>query len=366
MKKWERIRKAVLEKVRDLPPGSRLPTVLDYRAEFKASQHSVCRALDSLEQDGLIVKKPRGGILVAEPPDTMVKSKRLAYVSWYGPSPENGTTRSHPFFQPLMHAISTAFENSDYESALYYFPSRGIVDSNSSLERDISNDMIRGLIVSSYHLTERDIPFLKQHGVDTVLIGADTWGSGFPTIEINSVKIGLLAAAAVARTKRHPVALITGRTVEAGEQAFLMSRESAGEPVDDCYRIHCPANFETTDQAITEGREAVDELLKLPGLPQAVWVTDDMAAMGVLQALHDADVHVPRDMAVVVSTSTACVFTHPVVRVAISPETAGKLAADTLFRIIEGQKLERRHLYVDPELLDAPEALASPAINSAV
>jgi len=112
--------------------------------------------------------------------------------------------------------------------------------------------------------------------------------------------------------------------------------------VPDAYRIHCPKDFSDPEQAIAEGRGAAARLLALPERPRVVWITDDMAAMGVLQALHDTDVHVPRDLAVVVSTSTACVFTHPVIRVAVNPETVGTTAAQTLIALVKGGRVPRR------------------------
>jgi DNA-binding LacI/PurR family transcriptional regulator len=47
-------------------PGDRLPSYSQLRTRFQARQATVDRALSALEQDGLIVRRPRSGVFVAE------------------------------------------------------------------------------------------------------------------------------------------------------------------------------------------------------------------------------------------------------------------------------------------------------------
>lgn len=360
-RKWEIVRAGILRRIQHLSPGDRLPSIVALRKEFGVSQHSVCRALDSLERDGLLVKRTRDGIRVAEPPARKASAVRIAYAAWHGQD-ENGTGFRHPFFHPLMRAISQAFNQSEYEGAIYLFSHHGIEGSKETLERDIAERRIQGLIIASFHLSQSDPAFLRQYGVSTVLIGADPLDSGFPAIVFNSVKGGLLAAQAVCRMGRLPAAVITGRALSPAVQAFLMACEANELHIPDPYRIHCAADFGMPEQAIAQGRAGAAALLELPERPQVVWITDDMAAMGALQVLHDAGIHVPRDLAVVVSTSTTCVFSHPVCRIADNPEHAGNLAARVLFALLRGERIDQELIYVEPQLLDDPESFSESAV----
>ncbi|MCJ8330234.1 MAG: GntR family transcriptional regulator, partial [Lentisphaeria bacterium] len=256
--KAETIYLELREHIRGLEEGVRLSSVLELRQKFQTSQHSVDKALDRLEREKLIIKKPRLGIRVAPRPEKEVASKRIAFAAWTSGHSKELSGGSHPYYGPIIQTIAEQAALLGYEESVYLFRSHGILDSGTTLERDISKGLISGLIISSWDLTKKDLPFLEAHGVHTVLIGTDHLQCGYPCVTVNNVKLGLLTSQATMSSGRSPVAVISAEDPRIDVETFLMTQESEGNPVQPGYHIHYPPLKGGDQEAIKRGREAAE------------------------------------------------------------------------------------------------------------
>ncbi|HLT85292.1 MAG TPA: substrate-binding domain-containing protein, partial [Phototrophicaceae bacterium] len=99
----------------------------------------------------------------------------------------------------------------------------------------------------------------------------------------------------------------------------------------------------------SQGYQAAQAILRLPSLPTAVFAANDLLALGIIRALHEANVRIPEDVAVVgyddVSGSD---FYHPPLTTVRQPfDEVGRQAIDVLLSVIDGG---------DPaEILSRPE-----------
>jgi len=99
----------------------------------------------------------------------------------------------------------------------------------------------------------------------------------------------------------------------------------------------------------SQGYQATQAILRLPQLPTAVFAANDMLALGVIRALHEANVRIPEDVAVVgyddVSGSD---YYHPPLTTVRQPfDEVGRQAIEVLLAVIDGE---------DPdEILTRPE-----------
>jgi LacI family transcriptional regulator len=75
-------------------------------------------------------------------------------------------------------------------------------------------------------------------------------------------------------------------------RAYLRSLSAAGVEAPDLYLRLCPFGEEAA-------RQATAQLLALPEPPTAVFASDGVIALGVLRAVHDAGLEIPRDISVV-------------------------------------------------------------------
>jgi LacI family transcriptional regulator len=76
-------------------------------------------------------------------------------------------------------------------------------------------------------------------------------------------------------------------------EGYVQALNEAGYSVDKDLIVSCPQG------TIEEGKAATEQLLKLPNRPDAIFATNDPAAMGAMQAIKAAGLKIPDDVAVV-------------------------------------------------------------------
>jgi len=76
-------------------------------------------------------------------------------------------------------------------------------------------------------------------------------------------------------------------------EGYVQALNEAGLSVEKELIVSCPQG------SIEEGKAATEQLLKLPNRPDAIFATNDPAAMGAMQAIKAAGLKIPDDVAVV-------------------------------------------------------------------
>jgi len=119
----------------------------------------------------------------------------------------------------------------------------------------------------------------------------------------------------------------------------------------------------TGDHNIGGGRTAMNQLLELKEPPTAVLASNDLTAIGALQALRNHGLHVPESMSLIgfddiaLSESTD----PPLTTVNISRERVAEAAFDSLFELISGETEIGREVRVETTLI-VRESTARPGI----
>ena len=102
-----------------------------------------------------------------------------------------------------------------------------------------------------------------------------------------------------------------------------------------------PAWLLQGEPTVPGGYALMHELLARPGpRPTAVFCISDLRAIGALRALYEAGIQVPEDMAIVGFDGILLgQFTTPALTTMDQPrEEMGRLAAEMLFHLLEGQQ----------------------------
>ena len=91
------------------------------------------------------------------------------------------------------------------------------------------------------------------------------------------------------------------------------------------------------------GYEAARDLLASGAPPSAIFATNDVVAYGAMRAIGDAGLSVPDDVSVVgFDDDYMSRYTPPpLTTVTLPAEGIGRTAAETLFRLIRGERVER-------------------------
>lgn len=129
-------------------------------------------------------------------------------------------------------------------------------------------------------------------------------------------------------------------------EGYREAMHNAQLPIPDGYEI--TSNFE-----FGGGLDAMQKLLAHPERPDAVFVGNDAMAVGVYQALYQAGLRIPQDMAVIGydDIELARYMTPPLTTIHQPKDELGELAIDVLIHRIAqpGQKQQRMQL--TPELV---------------
>ena len=129
-------------------------------------------------------------------------------------------------------------------------------------------------------------------------------------------------------------------------EGYQRAMNRAGIAIHDGYII-------TSDFEFSGGLQAMTSLLALPEPPQAVFVGNDAMAVGVYQALYQAGLDVPQDMAVVGydDIELARYMTPPLTTVHQPKDELGELAIDVLIHRMAQPEQAQQRVQLTPELV---------------
>ncbi len=100
------------------------------------------------------------------------------------------------------------------------------------------------------------------------------------------------------------------------------------------------------------GYEAMHAILRTEKKPSAVFVCNDLMAIGALRAAHESGVHVPDELSIVGfdDIELSAYTSPPLTTVAQPKERIGALAVDMLLERVSGKRRDARKVVLQPEL----------------
>ncbi|MET7425016.1 LacI family DNA-binding transcriptional regulator [Dactylosporangium sp. NPDC005555] len=192
-------------------------------------------------------------------------------------------------------------------------------------------------------LTRRNLPFVIVDAVNqpppgTPAIGATNFAGGYSAAE----HLAALGHRRIAAIGGHEQFQCTRARI-AGYRAAL---ESAGLPVDR--RLIRYGNFHHDG-----GLHAAQALLELPDPPTAIFAGSDQQATGVYEAVRRAGLTIPGDISVVgFDDLNFAQWTAPPLTTVRQPlHEMGVVAARTLLRIVNGERLESTRIELATDLV---------------
>ncbi|MCB5168547.1 LacI family DNA-binding transcriptional regulator [Streptomyces bambusae] len=207
-----------------------------------------------------------------------------------------------------------------------------------------------GVILVTASVTPAQRAQVEQAGVALVVIDPiDLPGNGVPSIGATNWAGGLAATEHLLDLGHRRIAAIGGRKEMLCSQAridgYRAALERAGIEVDrDMIRF---GDFQHEG-----GFQRARELLALPEPPTAVFAGSDQQAMGVYEAARQAGLSIPQDLSVVgFDDLPMCEWLSPPLTTVRQPlEEMGRLAARTLFQLLDGQPLVSPRMELSTEL----------------
>ncbi len=254
---------------------------------------------------------------------------------------------TNPFFSTLFRGVEDSAADQGYNVILCNTDDRP--ERQEQYLQVLGEGHVDGLIIATARGTDPSLRRLVQQGLPFVLV--NRWSEDPPASCVIGDDRGGTRAAMV-----HLLRLGYRRIAHlAGDPSILTARERLaayqqtmadhGVPVSDL--LLAEAGF--TEEG---GYKAMQKLLQRAA-PEAVFAVNDMAAIGAYQAIKEAGLRVPDDIAVVGfnDISLAARMDPPLTTVRLPLYEMGRAAADLLVRLLRGEHAEPKRRVFPAELV---------------
>ncbi|WP_405668049.1 LacI family transcriptional regulator [Streptomyces sp. NBC_01166] len=266
---------------------------------------------------------------------------------------------AHPFFTALAIGVEQAAREADL-GVMVCTGTRDLEEQARHLSL-ITSHRIRGAVLTSGEAVGRTVAAFQRNAVPFVV--ADQYGPqpGACSVGIDDVAGGHAAVRHLIDQGHRSIVYVSGPDLQQARnrrKGAVTAVTQAGLQLTALRELAC------ADLTVGAGKDAGHRILGLPHRPSAVFCANDLLALGVLQALYEAGLKVPEDLAVVgyddiEFAASAVVPLTSVRRPAVAMgRQAGRLLVEETTR---GADHEHAHVVLQPELVVRRSTLAVPA-----
>ncbi len=214
----------------------------------------------------------------------------------------------------------------------------------------LSERRIDGLIVVSTGADAELPTMLAGLRMPTVLVDREIEDPACDLVETAHMQGGLVATRHLLSLGHRRIACIGGPAgLAPSEQRIEGWRMALAEAGQSAESAHLLWHGGFTPQG---GYEAMHAIVRSAQRPSAVFVCNDLMAMGALRAAHESGLRVPDELSMVGfdDIELAAYASPPLTTVAQPKARIGALAVDMLLERIDGRRQEGRKVLLQPEL----------------
>lgn len=248
-----------------------------------------------------------------------------------------------PFAMEILRGVTLAAEEADVDVVVGRFRP-GSTDTDTKTINRVANAGRLGAIVITAQLTEETTRAIEEAGLPVVFIdplkvddesivsvGSTNWIGGRSAAE-HLLSLGHKELGIIGGPKE-------SISASARLDGFKSSAAEGGVLIDPKHVQHCLFDYD-------EACEAAKDILKGPSRPTAIFASNDIQAMGVLEAARQLRIIVPQDLSLVTYDDTylASWATPPLTAVYQPLQDIGQVAMRTILRINAGEKLDSHHI----------------------
>ena len=260
------------------------------------------------------------------------------------------TASTNPFYSELVRGVERSCFERGYSLVLC-----NTEGDEQRMNRNLETLMqkrVDGLLLlcTETHQPSKEI-IQRYPSIPTVMMDWAPFDGTSDLIQDNSLLGGDMATQHLIDKGHTRIACITGPLDKTPArlrlEGYLSAMERAGLAIPDGYRI-------TGDFEFNGGFEAMQKLLAQELRPQAVVIGNDAMAFGAYQALYQAGLRVPDDMAIVGydDIELARYMTPPLTTIHQPKDELGELAIDVLIHRMAQPTLQQQRLQLTPVLME--------------
>ena len=259
------------------------------------------------------------------------------------------TASTNPFYSELVRGVERSCFERGYSLVLC-----NTEGDEQRMNRNLETLMqkrVDGLLLLCTE-THQPSPEIMQRypSVPTVMMDWAPFDGDSDLIQDNSLLGGDMATQYLIDQGHSRIACIAGPLDKTPARLRLEGYHAAmarcGLPVAEGYVV-------TSDFEFGGGFSAMQQLLALPQRPQAVFVGNDAMAVGAYQALYQAGLQIPQDMALVGydDIELARYMTPPLTTIHQPKDELGELAIDVLIHRMADPQQKQQRVQLTPELV---------------
>lgn len=289
---------------------------------------------------------------------TVARIRAFAAEHGYSPNPQASSLRTRrsgligvlvPRLQDYVLAtIYEGIEEAASEAGLSTFVtnSRDVAENQRARTRMMIDRRVDGLIYGDAHLDHLFLDEVHQQGIKFALVSRTA--GDYPSATVDDHKGGRLVGQHLADTGRRDVAVLAGlefastaRDRTGGCLAALSDNGIHVPPERVAYSGFDPAG----------GRNAIEQILARGPVPDAIFATNDFAAIGAFGVLRDRGIHVPDDVALVGYNDTPLAEggAVPLTTIRSPMHEMGRHAVGLLLEVLAGRQPDS--VVLEPELI---------------
>jgi LacI family transcriptional regulator len=244
----------------------------------------------------------------------------------------------HPFFSEIARILSRKIRPQGY--SLVIASSEGDPELEQQEIDLLMSRRVDALVVASAQVSNESFLMLETHEVPYVLIDRHIKGLKANFVAVDDRKVGALATGHLIESGFQRIAHIRGPELSPGIQRFEGYRKTLvrhGREILDSYVV---SGGSSDDDGERGGYEAMSTLLARGPRPDAVFCFNDPAAIGALQAVWNAGLNAPRDVALigVGNFQYAGLLRVPLSSIDQGNAAIGERAAKLALKLIESKK----------------------------
>lgn len=254
---------------------------------------------------------------------------------------------SDPFFPHVIQGITEACTARDYFLMLSMV--------TAEMEQGFYNRIVRsrhfdGMIMLSSDVDDPILPRLMKDRTPLVLVGRHPYFTDLNWVDVENREGSREAVRHLINLGHTRIATITGPLQMAAgidrRDGYKQALLEAALPINP--ELIVEGHF--TQQG---GYEAMNQLLRLPEPPRALFIASDTMAIGALRAIHEANLSIPDDIAIVsFDDLPAASFSNPpLTTMRQSIFEMGSAAAAMLIALLEGEEHVVTHRRIPTQLV---------------
>jgi DNA-binding LacI/PurR family transcriptional regulator len=339
-----------------LPVGARLPSYAELYRQYGATPATAQRVYDLLEEEGLIERRPGSGVYVAEARQTLTGN-----IGFIG-NTMHGRAGQSPFYNYLMDGVQRVLQ--EERRQLLYLGHAGAWDAEALKKVDgILLCNVEAACVTSLHIP----PHIPRVSLLTLL-------EGVVSVGVDDYRGAQMAIRHLMEHGHRRIACLMEEFLSEGRRrvaGYLDTLIEAGVEPDPAWArltdtvFHEGSSWQTAQPYREWGQREMSAWLKDGWCETgctAILVQNEVAAIGVMQALQAEGIRVPQEVSVMTFDGTElCDLVSPCLSaVAVPLDEIGARAMKDLNKQIAGEAPEVQHVLLPLGLRSGGSVGAAP------